>query len=237
MELLVMTLAQMLPGKEEDGLTRIRLIANTVRVAPGLVTSLFYRSRGDDGYYLMLTTWENETFWLQAQERHGPRQLLLASPTELLTAQPEQWFMHYTWGYSRPGAKPLLAAAHLATIRPDQAELAQRGWIESLRRQALQPTLAFAFLARGAKESSAWPNNPNPAQQTHSGIAGFPGEPVESESPYQHGPIFLNLLNWASEADREDFYAHPNYKTIRRFLGGIGTLQTLALEPLNDENA
>lgn len=234
MELLVVTLAQILPGKEADGLSRIRLISNTVRVAPGLVTSLFYRSRGDDGYYLMLTTWENETFWQQAQERHGPRQLLLASPTELVTAPPEQWFMHYNWGYSRPGAKPLLAAAQLATIRPDQAELAQRGWIESLRRQALPPTLAFAFLARGIKEPTAWSGNQHPAQHTHNSIAGSPGE---GESPYLHGSIFLNLLSWAGEADREDFYAHPNYKTIRRFLGSIGTMQTLDLEPMDGEDA
>ncbi len=237
MELLVITLAQILPGKEADGLARIKLISNTVRAAPGLVTSLFYRSRGDDGYYLMLTTWENEAFWWQAQERYGPRQLLLASPTELVTAPPEQWFMHYTWGYSRPGAKPLLAAAHLATIRPEQAELAQRGWIESLRRQAVQPMLAFAFLARGTKEPAVRPN-PDPAHPPLYPGAASPalaGSPAES--PYQHGPIFLNLLSWASEADREDFYAHPNYKTIRRFLGGIGTMQTLALEPLDDEEA
>jgi hypothetical protein len=237
MELLVITLAQILPGKEADGLARIKLISNTVRVAPGLVTSLFYRSRGEDGYYLMLTTWENEAFWWQAQERHGPRQLLLASPTELLTAPPEQWFMHYAWGYSRPGAKPLLAEAHLATIRPEQAELAQRGWIESLRRQAMQPTLAFAFLARGTKEPAVQPN-PNLAHPPLSMGVGSPASPdPPTESPYRHGSIFLNLLSWAGEADREDFYAHPNYKTIRRFLSGIGTMQTLALEPLDEDDA
>src|ERR1700726_2657914 len=135
MELLAITLAQLTAGKENDGLARIRLISDTVRNAQGLVTSLFYRSRGDESYYFILTAWEDEEYWQRAQERHSPRQLLLASPTELLAAQPEQWLMHYHWGYSRPGAKPILAAAHLATIRPDQAELAQRGWIESLRRQ------------------------------------------------------------------------------------------------------
>jgi hypothetical protein len=230
MELLVITLAQLMPGKETDGLARIRLISDTIRIAPGLVTSLFYRSRGDDGYYLVLTTWEDEEFWIRAQERHSPRQLLLASPTELLTAPPEQWLMHYHWGYSRPGAKPILAAAHLATIRPDQAELAQRGWIESLRRQAVQPTLALAFLARGVKDTSSWLSKPPQAT-----AARGAGSPVES--PYLHGPIFLNLLSWASEADREDFYADPNHKTIRRFLNGIGTIQTLALEPLDHEDA
>ncbi len=236
MELLVITLAQVLPGKAAEGQARIQLISNTVRVAPGLVTSLFYRSRGDDGYYLMLTTWEDESCWTQAQERHSPRQLLLASPIELLTAPPEQWLMHYSWGYSRPAAKPLLAAAHLVTIRSDQAELAQRGWIESLRRQAMQPTLAFAFLARGMKDGSSWLNNPAQAVQPIHPVASR-DTGARMESSYLHGPIFLNLLSWSSEGEREDFYAHPNYKTIRRFLSGMGTIQTLALEPLEDEDA
>lgn len=226
MELLAITLAQMLPGKENDGQARIRLILDTVRNAQGLVSSLFYRSRGDDGYYLILTTWEDEDSWQQAQERHSPRQLLVSSPTELLTAPPEQWLMHYHWGYSRPGARPVLAAAHLATIRPDQADLAQRGWIESLRRQAVQPTLAFAFLARGVKDAT--PTSPfrklQTAQQSESAATG--------DLPYMHGSLFLNLLSWASEADREDFYADQNYKTIRRFLNGLGVIQTLALEPV-----
>ena len=170
--------------------------------------------------------------WQQAQERHSPRQLLLASPTELLAAQPEQWLMHYHWGYSRPGAKPILAAAHLATIRPDQAELAQRGWIESLRRQAVQPTLAFAFLARGVKDDTpAAPLVKNPSKPMP--VPGYNGT---DDSPYLHGPLFLNLLSWASEGDREDFYADPNYKPIRRFLSSIGVIQTLALEPLERED-
>ena len=232
MELLAITLAQITAGKENDGLARIRLISDTVRNAQGLVTSLFYRSRGDDLYYFMLTTWEDEEAWQQAQERHSPRQLLLASPTELLAAQPEQWLMHYHWGYSRPGAKPILAAAHLATIRPDQAELAQRGWMESLRRQAVQPTLAFAFLARGVKDDTpAAPLAKNPSKPTP--VPGYNGT---DDSPYLHGPLFLNLLSWASEGDREDFYADPDYKPIRRFLSSIGVIQTLALEPLERED-
>lgn len=229
MELLAITLAQMLPGKENDGQTRIRLILDTVRNAQGQVASLFYRSRGDDGYYLILTTWEDEDCWQQAQERHSPRQLLLSSPTELLTAPPEQWLMHYHWGYSRPGARPALAAAHLATIRPDQADLAQRGWIESLRRQAVQPTLAFAFLARGVKDAT--PTSPIRKLQTTQPQSG---DSAIDDIPYTHGSLFLNLLSWASEADREDFYADQSYKTIRRFLSGLGVIQTLALEPIED---
>ena len=221
MELLVVTLAHTTPGRDADGLARMRLISDTVRNAPGLVIARFYRSRGNDAYYFMLTTWEDEDCWRRAQERYNPKQLLLGSATELLIDAPEQWLMHYLWGYSRPASIPILAAAHLATIRPDQAERTQRGWIESLRRQAVQPMLSFAFLARGIKEDVAVP-----------GSLPTTNAPPAGNDPYQHASIFLNLLSWASEADREDFYVDPNYQAISLFLGGVGVIQILTLDPL-----
>lgn len=218
MELLVVTLAHTLPGKDAEGLARIRLIADTVRNAPGLVTGRFYRSRGQEAFYLMLTTWDEEESWQKAKERHNPKQLLLESATELLIAPPEQWLMHYLWGYSRPAAVPILAATHLATIRPEQAERTQRAWIESLRRQAIAPILAFAFLARGLNEETL-------ASQVALTSA-------KGDKPYQHGSIFLNLLSWGSEADREDFYVDSSYQAISLFLGSVGNVQILTLEPL-----
>jgi hypothetical protein len=219
MELLVVTLAHTIPGRDADGLARIRLISETVRNAHGLVTARFYRSRGSESYYFMLTTWEDEDSWRKAQERYNPKMLLLGSASELLLDPPEQWLMHYLWGYSRPAAEPILAAAHLATMRPDQAERTQRGWIESLRRQAVQPTLSFAFLARGVNEDAT---------------ASLPSLSLQStavaDSPY--GSIFLNILSWASEADREEFYADLNYQAISRFLGSVGVVQIITLDPL-----
>ena len=221
MELLVVTLAHITPGRDTDGLAHIRLISDTVRNAPGLVISRFYRSRGHDSYYFMLTTWEDEESWRRAQERYNPKQLLLGSTAELLIDPPEQWLMHYLWGYSRPAAVPILAAAHLATIRADQADRTQRGWIESLRRQAVQPALAFAFLARGVNED---------AVVFQPSLA--PSMPNGGDSLYQHGSIFLNLLCWASEADREEFYEDANYRAISLFLNSVGMIQMLTLDPL-----
>ncbi|GAC1377810.1 MAG: hypothetical protein NVSMB33_00210 [Ktedonobacteraceae bacterium] len=218
MELLVVTLAHTMPGRDEDGLARIRLISDTVRNAPGLVTGQFYRSRGQEAFYLMLTTWDEEESWHKAQERYNPKQLLLGSATELLIDPPEQWLMRYLWGYSRPAAVPILAAAHLATIRSDQAERTQRGWIECLRRQAISPVLSIAFLARGINEETSGLQSSNTSTQ--------------ADNPYQHGSIFLNLLSWASETDREEFYVDPNYQAISLFLGSVGNLQILTLNPL-----
>lgn len=220
MELLVITLAHTVTGREADGLARIRLIADTVRNAPGLVTSRFYRSRGQEAYYFLLTTWDDEESWQRAQERHNPKQLLLGSAMELLLNAPEQWLMRYLWGYSRPAAEPILAAAHLATIRADQADRTQRGWIESLHRLAATPTLSFAFLARGMNETTFPP------------LEKAPGTTHARDTPYQQGSIFLNLLSWASEADREEFYADQNYLAISRFLNSVGIIQILTLDPL-----
>lgn len=220
MELLVVTLAHTMAAREADSLARIRLISDTIRNAPGLVTSRFYRSRGQEAFFFLLTTWEDEESWQKARERHDPKQLLLGSAMELLLHKPEQWLMRYLWGYSRPAAAPILAAAHLATIRDDQAERTQRGWIESLRRQATQPTLAFAFLAHGLNESASI------LQELTASKLSI------ADTPYQHGPIFLNLLSWASEADREEFYADQNFLAISRFLQGVGVVQILTLDPL-----
>ena len=219
MELLVVTLAHTIPGRDTDGLARIRLISEMVRNAHGLVTARFYRSRGRESYYFMLTTWEDEDSWRKAQELYNPKLLLLESANELLLDPPEQWLMHYLWGYSRPAAEPILAAAHLATMRPDQAERTQRGWIESLRRQAVQPTLSFAFLARGVNEEAT---ASLPSLSMHSTAA--------AGSPY--GSIFLNVLSWASEADREEFYADLNYQAVSRFLSSVGVVQIITLDPL-----
>ncbi len=212
MELLVVTLAYTTPVKDVDTLTRIQLIHDTIRNTQGLVTSRFYRGRGASPCYAMLTTWESEEAWKQAQERYNPKQLLSGSAAELLVSPAEQLLFTYLWGYIRPAASPELAAIHLATVRPEQADVAQRGWIEGLKRQTTQSTLAFAFLARGASE------------QDFSIIEERGSSPQRS--------TFLNLLSWSSDGDREDFYADVNYKAVNSFISSIGTIQVLALEPL-----
>lgn len=222
MELLVATLVHTNTGRDADVLARIRLIADTVRTAPGLVISQAYRSQGTDSYYLLLTTWDTEESWQRSQERYNPKQLLLSSATELLAALPEQWLMHYLWGYSRPAATPLLATAHLAHIRPDQVETTQRGWIEGLRRQAVHPTLAFAFLARGIREDSI-------KDTSYSAPTFLKDGDVLAQ---HHGSTFLNLLCWSNETDRDEFHADPLYQAIHQFVRRGGVVQLLPLEPM-----
>lgn len=215
MELLVVTLAQLHPEREADGIARVHLLADRVRKAAGLVSAQFFRSRGQSTYYVSLTTWEDEQMWREARERANPKRLLLGAATELLAQAPEQWYMRYLWGYSRPAAEPALASIHLATTYHNQGAHAQRGWIASLRRQAALPRMAFAFLARGMSEQSLPRQTP-------------PGTPVD----YGQGAIFLNFLSWSTETEREESFADPNYKAISRYLSSIGVVQSLALESL-----
>ena len=222
MELLVATLAHMAPGQDDDGTTRLRLISEAIQNAPGLVNARFYHSREPESYYFILTTWENEDFWYKAQDRYNPKKLLRGSTAELLTAHEEQWLMRYLWGYSRPSAQPAIAAAHIVTARPDQAERVERSWIEELRRQATQPALAFAFLARGRNEEDTVIHDRS----------------ISNNNPFAEASInnfnsnFLNLLSWPDETQRKDFYADQNYKAISGFLSSVGVVRVLALDPM-----
>ncbi len=222
MELLVATLAHTVSNNDDEGTARLRLISDTIQNAPGLVNIRMYRSREPaESYHFILTTWEDEEYWYKAQDRYNPKNLLSASATELLTTSPEQWLMHYLWGYSRPSAQPVIAAAHIVTVRPDQAERVERSWIEGLRRQVTEPGWAFGFLARGKNEESSLfhvsPNLRNPAFN----------EPQTSN----YTSNFLNVLSWPGETQRNDFYADQHYKAMSGFLSSVGVMRVLALEP------
>ncbi len=217
MELLVVTLAHTTPDTDADGLSHIRFVLGSVRNAPGLVSIRSYSSREEDGYYLTLVTWEDEEYWQKAQERYNPKRLLMSSAPDLLISPPKQWLMHYLWGYRRPAAQPVLMAAHVASVRADQADYARRGWIEALRRQVVQPTLALssALLARGVEEE----------------VSTVPSDKATEDSSTP-GSIFLNLLSWPDESSREEFYVDQDYQGINRFVSSVGVVQIIPLEPI-----
>ena len=221
MEIVVVTLAYSIAGKDTDILARIREITDIVRNAPGLVTSHMYKGREQDSYYFMLTTWEDTESWQKAQEQYDPKQHLLAT-ADLLLSPPEQWVMHYQWGYSRPVKQPTISAAHITTLRPDQARLAQREWITSLRKQATKPSLAFAFLAQEIDRDATAPLRVIKSPQA--------GVRPEQNPAYHHGTTLLNFLSWASETERNAFYMDPHYQSIKKLLESLAVTRILPLE-------
>lgn len=209
MELLVVTLAQVNPAREADALARMRMISDTIRNAPGLLNARFYSSKQPGMSYCMLTTWENNEWWQKAQERYSPYGLVQDSPAGIFQTPPDQWLMQYLWGYSRPRAHPVVAAAQLALVRPEMAEHVQQSWLESLGQQSVEPILSFALLARNLDEVAS-----------------------PSRSSIQQGAIFFHLLSWPDERSREDFYANKQYQDICGLLGRTGMVHALALEPI-----
>jgi quinol monooxygenase YgiN len=217
MELLVVTLVQIVTRKETEALSHIRSIGDTLRSASGLVAFRYYRSRSNEAYYFLLTTWQDEESWLHAQERHNPKHLL-QTVSDLLVSQPEQWLMYYIWGYSRPIAAPTLANAHFITVRSQHSELVQKGWLQGLHQHSLQLSLSFAFFARSQALSPAF------ADPAKSQGNKEPTSPPNS--------IFLCFLSWASEAEREEFYANANYRAMNTFIESMGSMRMLPLEIL-----
>lgn len=214
MELLVATLVHTQKGSYEDTVSRLRPVVDTLKNAPGIINARLYCSKQDAGYGLLLTAWEDEGLWQKTQGRYNPRDLLLQSTGDILTAAPEQWLMHYLWGYSRPSAQPIIAEAHLATVQPDAANRIAQQWLDGLRQQVVAPTLAFAFLARGSSED---------AMLYHT--SG--GNGLQSTMSY----TFLNLLSWPGEAQRKEFYSDQRYKALQSYLNNVGIVRVLALEP------
>ncbi len=223
MELLVITLVQANSAREAEAMARVRMIEERARNAPGLLNARFYRGKEPDNAYFILTTWESSEWWQKAQERHDPRLLLLNSPGGIFLAPPDQWLMRYIWGYSRPLAQPVVVAAHLALVRPDQVALVQQSWLESLHQQAIEPILAFALLARTINEEPA-SSIRTPSQPLY--------KPELQQRPAGQRPMFLNLLSWPSETYRADFYAHEQYRSIQGLLNNAGFVRVLKLDPL-----
>lgn len=217
LELLVTTLAYTTQGHDTNAIANLHQVASTLKNAPGLMNTRIYRSRGPGAYFLILTGWEHEDYWQKARGQHNPRQLLAGAMQDLLVAPPEQWLMQYLWGYSRPGARPQHTALHLLTTHPGQGEGAQRHWLDTLQQQAIEPTLAFAFLARGTKEGLL------PETEGKNADTGL-------RTAMQQGGTLLNLLSWQTEGQRAGYYSSAQYQKTERFLNAIGSMQVLALE-------
>ena len=217
-ELLVATLVYTLPDRDTDALAHIRLIGEMMRNATGLVTSYFYHSREQRPYYLLLNTWEDEESWQQARERYNPLALLLTHPN-LLAALPEQWYMYYRWGYSRPARLQTVATTHITTVRADTFEAIHMAWLQELRKLAAQFTFTFGFLAHGIADTHV------EHTMAHEFI-----ETVNADLIKQ-GHVLLTFISWPSDAERMAFYSSHTYQRMRALLGQQSDTYMLILDP------
>ena len=219
-ELVVVTQAQTQPDKETTALARIRLINDTLRSAPGLTSSRFYRGHENNSTYVLITTWDDDESWLKAQQRHNPKHLLLDS-RELLAAQPEQWVLTYVWGYQRPIAPPVLASAHLISVTTRQIEQARQRWLEELRQPDIQSLLTFGFLAQGISDTP-----------TATRIAR-PGSVINGREFFKPATsLLLGLYSWSSESERSAFYESAPYQRLQTLEEQANTRRIVSLDIL-----
>lgn len=217
-ELLVVTLVHTLLDRETDALAHIRLIAETMRNATGLVTSYFYRSREQPPSYFLLSTWEDEESWQQAQERYNPIALLLTR-SELLAALPEQWYMYYSWGYIRPARLQTVATIHIVTVQAETVEVTHMAWLQELRKQATEFMFTFSFLAYGIADTHIEHNTENAVTET-----------VNADLIKQ-GHVLLTFINWPSDAERVAFYSSNAYQKMSTMLEQSSNMYMLTLDP------
>ena len=226
MEILIGTMAYTTARYEAEVSTSARMIIDMLRNAPGLVSARFYRGQGPLPYYLFFTTWADEESWQRTRGHYNPAELLLSSASDLLTAPPEQWHMHYIWGYHRPALPSNLAAAHIATVPPDKANICQQEWLHALRQQAVRSLVGYSFLACG-KHTNTTTNS----GQRKDKAAHF-SEADEEETIRIRKSVFINLFSWSSEADKRAFYASSHYQTLDQLIRKLGNMRILQLEPL-----
>jgi hypothetical protein len=190
-----------------------------MRNAPGLVTSYFYHSREKQPYYLLLNTWEDEESWRQARERYNPTALLLKR-LDFLAAFPEQWYMHYRWGYSRPARTQTVATAHIATVQADTFAAIHMAWLQELRKLAAQFMFTFSFLAYGSADTHIEHTTAHAITETVN--ADF----------IQQGHVLLTFISWPSDAARRAFYSSTTYQSISARLAQQSETYLLILDPL-----
>jgi quinol monooxygenase YgiN len=217
-ELLVATLVYTLPDRETDALAHIRLIAETIRQASGLITFQFYRSRELPPAYFLLSTWEDEESWQQAREHANPMELLLAQP-DLLAKPPEQWHLSYRWGYSRPARPHTVATTHIVTVPADTFEATHTAWLQELRKLAKQFTFTFSFLAYGSADPDREETGKHPLTGT------------VNTNLVKQDHVLLTFISWPTEAERMAFYRSNTYQRASALLEKKSNTYRLTLDP------
>lgn len=215
-ELLVTTIAHIQAGRDADILAQMQFIKDTIQRAPGLVAFHTYRSREPRTAYLITSIWESYESWRIENERHDLQMLLLTRP-DLLTKPPEQWYMHYCWGYRRPARPQTLSTMYIAQMPPEVLPAIRQAYLHEIRQQAAQFVFSGGFLAQGRDEFTR-------QRSTNA-------EPTET-SPIQQDNTLLINISWSSENEQVTFTNGEGYQRLANILGRQSTIQMLTLDPL-----
>jgi hypothetical protein len=201
METLHALLIHPYPGQMNEAPREVGWLIERLPALPELLVARFFRSQGEAHTYLILTTWDPEAGRRirgdEATESQGSAQgpagaeqlyrLPLPGPVE---GETEEWFLRYTWGYSRSGLDTAHAMVLIVGRSSGQEQQMRQRWIAGLRALAAETPLGQIFLARSI------PQGTPEAEPLFLCYLGCPSD--EASKAVREHPIYEEIVNWLS---------------------------------------
>jgi hypothetical protein len=219
METLHVLLLRPYPGQNEEVLRQLGFLVERLPSLPDLLVGRFFRSLEEDHTYLALTSWESESksaesetevhaangYTSDAQEVEYLHQLVIPGLGNIET---EEWFLQYSWGFSRAEMEARHALVLIATsaVGPESPQIRQ-GWRSGLRALAAEAPLGHAFLAVS----------------------------LPQEARRLPAPVWFCFLGCPSEQDVEIVRTHPMYERILSWVSRFAQIRSFALTSLSPE--
>ncbi len=219
METLHVLLMRPYPGQNEDVLRQIGFLVERLPSIPELLVARFFRSHEEDHTYLALTTWESEP---KNAEPGAEGHMGDGSPTDTHEAEyfhrliipglgnieAEEWFLQYSWGFSRAEAETRHALVVVATsaVGPESIQIRQ-GWRSGLRALTAEAPVGQAFLAVS----------------------------LPQEAQRLPAPVWFCFLGCLSEHDLEIVRTHPLYERILSWVSRFAQVRNFTLTSLSPE--
>jgi hypothetical protein len=216
MEILHALLMHPYPGQVDEVPRQLGLLIERLPTLPELLVARFFRSRGEAHTYLILTTWDPEARGkLEAddlmeespsseQTLQGPARAYRLTLPGLIEGETEEWFLRYSWGYSRAGLEAGHAIVLVVSRLARQETRMRERWIAGLRALAAETPLAQVFIAYSIPQGT-------------------------SELP---PPLFLCYLACPSDEEVQAVRAHPIYDEIVNWLSRFALVRTFDFVPL-----
>jgi heme-degrading monooxygenase HmoA len=207
------------PGHNEEVLRQLGFIAERLPPIPGLLAARFFRSREEDQTYLAITTWEGaqDAAEAEAEGRVGDEDASNASEVEyarrltipgLGNVETEEWFLQYSWGFSRAEAETRHALVLIATsVVGPQSPQVRQGWRSGLHALAAEAPLGHMFLAVS----------------------------IPQEARRLPAPIWFCFLGCSTEQDVEIVRTHPLYERLVNWVSRFTQVRSFALATLSPD--
>ncbi len=219
METLHVLLMHPYPRQNEEVLRQLGFLVERLPSIPDLLVARFFRSQEEDHPYLALTCWESEPTTIEAEaaaraengsapdgpEAEDLQRLIIPG---LKAVEAEEWFLQYSWGFSRADveARHALVLVVTSSVGPENPQIRQ-GWRSGLHALAAETPLGHAFLAVS----------------------------LPQEARRIPAPVWFCFLGCPSQQDVENVRTHPLYERILSWVNRFGQVRSFQVELLSPE--